>query len=640
MAWTIPAALALLILAVPIIMLYLLRLRREDRPVSSILLWQSLLRDLEANAPWQRLQRNLLLFLQLAALLALVLALAGPYLPSSRLQGSDLLLIVDTSASMAASDLRPSRLEAARQQAQRLAGRLSPQGRVTLIAAGGVPRVLLSGSSDPAALRSALGELQAAAASSDLTAALRLAATLAAESPGSEVVLLSDGHVELEAALSLPAPFRFIPLGQSDFNQGIVVCSLAPAAGRLDLFVRVRNFAPVALRRRLDLYVDGALLTARYLDLPARSDLALSYALPDTIGLVEARLSDEDELALDDVAWAVPPAGSQSEAILVTEGNRFLQTGLGLLPGVALVQVSPNGFADWWTARQEQGIPPALLIFDAFVPEQLPETNLFFLAPPTSTEIFQVSGVIESPRLRPAREDDPLLRYVDVNTVAVRQSQSLVRPAWARVVLEDEQGRPQLLLGETGGRQVAILAFDLHDSDLPLQVAFPLLLANLVEALAPPSGGDLPTRLAPGEPLVVQGSPQMEEIRIRPPDGREVRLPLREGRAVWEETTALGVYEVSWWGDGQEWGRARTVVALLSAEEGDIAPRAELPQPVTAELSPEQEAQQGRRPLGRILALLALGLLLIEWAVAHRGGLLGLLDLPRRLRRNGQDSAR
>ena len=76
-----PTALALLALSIPILLLWMLKLRRRNVTVSSTMLWSKLLRDREANAPWQKLRRNLLLLLQLAILAALVLALARPFIP-------------------------------------------------------------------------------------------------------------------------------------------------------------------------------------------------------------------------------------------------------------------------------------------------------------------------------------------------------------------------------------------------------------------------------------------------------------------------------------------------------------------------------------------------------------------------------
>src|SRR2546429_2455502 len=109
-----PLALAGLAFVPLVLAFYLLKLRRDERPVPSTLLWQRLVADVEANAPWQRLRRSLLLLLQLLLVLVLVLLAARPFLERPAGLARDLILIVDTSASMGATDVPPDRLAAAR----------------------------------------------------------------------------------------------------------------------------------------------------------------------------------------------------------------------------------------------------------------------------------------------------------------------------------------------------------------------------------------------------------------------------------------------------------------------------------------------------------------------------------------------
>ena len=78
----------------------MLRLRREERTVSSTYLWQHLVRDVEANAPWQRLRRSLLLLIQLLLAALLVAVVARPVSERPAGLARDLVLVIDASASM------------------------------------------------------------------------------------------------------------------------------------------------------------------------------------------------------------------------------------------------------------------------------------------------------------------------------------------------------------------------------------------------------------------------------------------------------------------------------------------------------------------------------------------------------------
>ena len=133
-----PAALGLLALAIPIIIFYMLRLRRQELPVSSSLLWRRALQDRTANAPWQRLRRNLLLLLQLLLLLLLVLSLARPFLSQQTVATGNMVVVLDASASMQAIDEQGgvSRFERARHETDALIDGLQGDERMSLVWAG------------------------------------------------------------------------------------------------------------------------------------------------------------------------------------------------------------------------------------------------------------------------------------------------------------------------------------------------------------------------------------------------------------------------------------------------------------------------------------------------------------------------
>src|SRR5918992_2049909 len=124
------------LLAIPVIVaLYVLRLRRDERVVSSTYLWQQLVRDVEANAPWQRLRRSLLLLLQLLLAAALAFVVARPFAERPAGLSRDLVLVVDASASMRATDEFPDRLPAAKRAAIEVPPAPPADGRVSIVAA-------------------------------------------------------------------------------------------------------------------------------------------------------------------------------------------------------------------------------------------------------------------------------------------------------------------------------------------------------------------------------------------------------------------------------------------------------------------------------------------------------------------------
>jgi hypothetical protein len=662
-----PAAFALAALIPVIVAMYLLKLRRAEQVVSSVYLWRRMVRDVEANAPWQRLRRNLLLILQLLFLATLILALARPFRWAEGSSGQMLILVLDTSASMAASDVSPSRMGAAKAQARRLVDGLPEGARVTLISASDGAQVLAASSQDRRQVHLALDALQVGTGGSDLTAALTLASAIAADQAETEIAVLSDGRVTLPEQLALrgglgaeSGPVRYVPVGQSGDNQAISTLSLEPAPGGegMTAFAQITNYGDVPAQRRLALYSDGQLVNAYDLKIePGHQRAVVADALPPNTRVLEAQLADQDALALDDRAWTVARSLGPIPVTLVTDGNLFLETALSLLPGMEVTAVKPDDFEKGQRTGGREDDEPAvpagqpsseknqpmsdeggardtLIVLDAYVPitPTLPAGNLLFIAPPSSTEYFTVTGRVDLPVPRALDSDDPLLTHANLQEVSVLEAVRMPLPPWARPVILGEpsspgEAVPLLFAGEVDGRRVAVLAFDLHRSDLPLQVAFPLLLANLTGWLAPGAEGNLPPQVSPGTAVALSLSPETESLTVTRPDGSTVRLIPERGETVFADTAQLGVYRMSW-GEDQE---ARFAVNLFSPQESDVLPAETLPVLGTGEAGEGQRPQQARREWWRPLALVGLGLLVAEWFVYQRASLARLWGEGRRI---------
>jgi Ca-activated chloride channel homolog len=617
MSFAAPAAFLLAPLLGVIVAFYMLRVRREDRRVPSTFLWRALRQDPPATAPWQPPRRNLLLLLQLLCLAVLILALARPYRLSKEIVGHNLIVLVDRSASMAATDVAPSRLEAAKRQILDLVASAG-DARVTLIAFDDSVEVLAAAQADPATLRAAVDRLQPVPVRGRLDDALTFATALAEGQPDTQIVLLSDGNLTLPADVTVPAPLHYIPIGQDDANQAVTALSISdrPGGAPPQLFAQVANFAAQPVVRRVETSLDGQLYDARDISIASGARESFTLDLPADARLAETRLQGPDALPLDDAAWAVRGPSAQARVTLVSSGNRFLETALGLLPAVAAVTVVSG------TAGTRYGLTD-VAVLDRVVTSPLPPGNLLIIAPDSPLGSIQIAGQLTDPKARVVRPEHRLVANARLDDVAILSATALELGAeWVPIVVADVDGRtwPLIADGTVDGRPAVVIAFDLRQSDLPLRPAFPLLMAAAMDLLAPSTVAGLPSTVAPGEPVSLRLSPQVDAAWVIDPAGNRHSLAISGGATRVEDTLALGPYRVeAHTAQGNQ--DAAFVVNLASAEESDIRPRPTLGIQQAGATSTGGVASQGRRELWWPLGLLALALLLAEWAYDHRAGL-------------------
>jgi hypothetical protein len=622
------APLALIgLVSLPIIVaFYMLRLRRRDVPVGSTFLWQQLVRDVEANAPWQRLRFSWLLLVQLLIAAIVVLAAARPFTTTQSDLAANVVMIVDTSASMGSRTADEDRMLQARARAADVVGRLPEGGRITVVAAADSAVVLVSETDDREAALEAIAGIEASQVPGDLTDAFALASALAARDSDSTVVVVTDASGDELPAVGVGAPVLVERVGATDANQAIAALSAVRRSGgaQLDLFVAVANPSGADATRRLEVYADGALVDARDLDLPAgqRSE-ALIGAVPAAARTIEARLAGADALAADDRAVAVVPAEDATRALVVGPGNTYLENALALLPRLHLYAVGEDGYAAAIAEAEADGIPYGLIVFDGIVPDESPGIPSLYVDPASDGAFGTVEGSINAPVIDRTDPEDPILRFVDLSTVHIGRARSIELAAGMQAVVATPAGGPLVAAGEVAGKPVALIAFDLGESDLPLQVAFPLLVSNLVDALLPASEGLLPSSMRLAEPLRVRVDPAIERVAVRDDDGTATEVAVIGGEATLPGAERVGIRElVAVSADASLDGTVlgTTAVNLFSPDESDVRPgdptriidMGRVPD------DPDEIGQPARAEWWWPLALVALGLLAVEWLLFHR----------------------
>ncbi len=669
MPFTTPLALLGLLFIPAVIAMYLLKLRRDEMVVPSTLLWSRLVADVEANAPWQKLRRSLLLLLQLLLVAALALLAARPFLERPAGLARDIVLVMDTSASMAATDVVPDRLTAAKQVAIDALKELPTGGKVSVIAADRSARIVVNESTDLARVRQAIEGIAATRARGDLGDALELASKLAARSGQAQVLVATDAALASRPAGRVSAPVKVLSVGRERKNQAIVALAVrtAPSAVTRSVFVSVANLDLEAAGRRLEVWGDDRLIEVRdvQLDPQARSDVIIDD-LPRDVRTVEVRLTGSDpavtaapdQLAVDDRAWAVVPPDRTRLVLVVGEGDPYLETALSYLPDVELFGVTPAQYGP--ATERTDGRPWDLVIFEGYLPASLPRSPILAIAPPRTSALGEVTGTLTNPGIGSLDTDEPVLRFVDLSTTHISEAVKLTTPTWARTIVPGPRGAPLLYAGTRDGLNSAVLAFEPRRSDLPLQVAFPILLANLTGELL--GSSTAPTEaVEPGTPVELHIPSGAVGLTVTGPDGTTTELvpsstDLGTTAVTFAATDLPGVYTVTPKVDpngspapsssgaaspppsvapsgspvaDDPLGPVRFVVDLFDVDESTIAPGSVAAIEALG-TAPDGGAAPGGAPVERpttrdelwvpiVLAILAF--LCVEWALYHRDGL-------------------
>jgi hypothetical protein len=192
-------SLALLLLLIPpaILLLYFLRLKRKALQVPSTFLWRKSIEDLHVNSLFQWLRQNVLLLLQVLTVLALIYAVMGFRFHGNTTRGTHYILIIDNSASMAARDVKPSRLEWAKAEALKVIDANSDDNVGMVIAFNSKAATLQAYTSDRTKLRDAVMSIPQTNHTTRIDDALSLADSLANQIRSTEdVASQPEGPVE------------------------------------------------------------------------------------------------------------------------------------------------------------------------------------------------------------------------------------------------------------------------------------------------------------------------------------------------------------------------------------------------------------------------------------------------------------
>jgi hypothetical protein len=596
-----PKGLWMLALLAPLIVLYILKIKRNRRIVASTWLWATAQRDLLARSPFKKLILQVPLILQAIALIGLGLALSRPATRGREFTGDHVAIVIDASASMSAistdtgkegaaakpggaQDGPTKRIDLARKVAKDVVSGLTPGSDALILEAGRDARVVAPLDRDLVRIKAAIDRVEIKDVEGDLGAAVALAVDRLRQLGGTRrVIVITDGNLARPASLMGAAlPLEVITVGEPAENAAIVRVDVRsgadPSLGReqVQAFLLIANFG----KSPRDLYVtmrqenaSDVLASRRVLVQPGeRLPVVLTFTpTPGDYrkGLL-FEISPHDALAVDDVAFGRVPAGDKLPVMIASsDGNSaspWLERVVLADPMVSVFKVTIASLSS------PTGIDPdAFVIIDGACPPSPPGGDLLIVNPPAGKCFGTLVGSpIENPSITSWENGDPRLRFLSLDGVHVAKASALKPDGATQELIRTQQGTIATDIS-TSTRTATLLGFDVGDSDWPLKASYVLFMRNLLELARTHRAHGITGPARAGEPLRVAVPGTAERVEATGPNGEAIDVSVRSGLAVLPDTPRVGFYRLSW--QGPQAGTTIVPANLTSPAESDLTPK-------------------------------------------------------------------
>jgi hypothetical protein len=639
---------------------YIIKMRRRRFEVPFSALWKRVLEQKDANALWKQLKRLMSLLLILVILAIVLFAALDPTLGAVDREARSVVVLFDASASMKSmdgnEDNTKSRLDAAKERTKQLVDSMGGGDVAMIMKVDGQATPMSRFSSDGPMLNKIIDGIQASDTPADLTRALGAAADALRDRPNPLVVIVSDGAFP-EAQLGLvswdekkAAPVadknlaaidlskmdvRYLSVGRRSDNVGIVAFNVRRYIANkaaYEVYIEVQNFGQEPAHRQLALYngdtaVDikkidlapGQRLKQIYPKLPGGADNKLRASLRPVEGA-----GGSDSFALDDQAFALLPARKKQKVLMVTEDNLYLEGAVLVYDNIDAIKYTPAEY----DAKPSIADGMDVVIFDEHTPAVLPAppASLLFFHPEGPNSPIAIRGKLNSPRITEIDEGHPVMRWVTMSDIYMDSTNTFaVDPKKGESTIAHSVRDSVIAAKRDGRRKILAFGFSLpaagreSATDLPLRVAFPMLLVNTLDWFAGDQS-DLLTTYPTGarERIPLDGVVGATEAEVKGPDGTITKTPVLDGLATFYGAR-VGYYDVTAKdGKGNPVAQIELAANLASPSESDIAPSTELSLGDKKLAAPEAFAITRSRKLWIYLILFAMALIVMEWVTYHR----------------------
>lgn len=438
------------------ILLYFFRKQFETKLIPSNMLWEQVMKEWEAHPFFDRLQKNLLFWLQLFALVLLMFALVRPFWYTDGVRGDDIIFVVDTSASMAADSDGRSLFDHHKDTMKKIISSLDDE-EMTIILAGERPDVILRKSTNKNEMNEIIDSLEVSYQHENLGLSLSLANSLANES--TEIHLFSDGALREMVEETVPSHYLEVHNNPSSLqNISLKSFGVGQADDGIGAIAVIENKGASMVKVPFQLSGENKLLFEESYEIDAFEEQLVFIENLQEFDYYRAKIQVRDQYAVDNSQAAVL-LNESPPVYAIGEVNPFYVRGFESI-GMDVTQLSMDDI----DLIENDGI--------------IITSDKGLLTHPTHPTIYTENDDNTTIELSSTVEmvDDPLLEYVNLSNVFIQKATTQAIPQLQTIANSGDIALIQK--GIRNSYPLIVIHFPISKSDWPLHANFPIFLFN------------------------------------------------------------------------------------------------------------------------------------------------------------------
>ena len=615
-----------------VVLLYVFNKKKNVVHVSSLIPWGILKEDSVRSKVFKI---DLLFVLQTLLILLLIFFLVRPYLKSSiiNISGKNVVLVVDSSASMQTVEDNETRFDKARTQALKMIGKLGQEDKMMIISSNYSSRVVSDFTDDKGKLNKTITGLMPKDTGTNLDEGVSLGVSFLKNAERGEMYVLTDRSASSINFTNLKSGnIKFITFGEDSANVAItsfdVYQDMFKDYREREAYVTIENYANEIKTVRLSVYLNDEIIMEEELELSGNEQKTLRIMNLNAPGILKASIQTDDFLLVDNTAYAIINEIKPINILLVSDNYRLKEELAKIEQSTRRIIVTHIAVSEY---EQEDIKNYDAAIFHKFYPNNNPDINALYITPYlySSKEASAFRDVLISDHkleltvkiLDWDTTHPAMLHLTSLDDLNIESAFTVKPPDWSIPLIkvsDNLNDSPIAFAGWYEGKKIISLGFDLSDFDFSKSDGLRMLIMtlNIIQWLNPYEAVDNSKLLTGGQYRLNYAL--TESVEIVTPQNEILKYDVNDDSTemnfVFNKIDYTGEYKIS----GTNFN-SRFVANLFDANESRVAPETVSDEELKfEEKAAETLTKDEKNEFGKYFLLLVPFILLIEWLLYHK----------------------